>query len=219
MKNFAKIVLLAAGVLLFLIPSAKADSIVAFNGSYAFGNNGVGIPPYGGTLNGQAAEFYCVDFSHDIVGGQSWSAIVTPVTTNLASYGSTDLDNGTDYLEFAWILTQEQGTSNQTQIAADQWAIWSLSGGSDPYNVGAGSPANLLASTILGDALSAVDSGYNGAGWEILTPDPEDAGQEFMVQTPEPSGLALLGVGLCALLLVAKRREWLAFGESASRSN
>jgi len=213
MKNFARIVFLAAGILLFLIPSAKADSIVAFNGSYAFGNNGVGIPPYGGTLNGQAAEFYCVDFSHDITGGDSWNAIVTPVTTNPAGYGSTYLKSETDYLEFAWLLTQEQGTTDQTQIAADQWAIWSVTGASDPYT-GADS-----ASVLLGDAQTAVNDGFTGQGWEILTPDAGQYGQEFMVQTHEPSGLALLGVGLCALFLLAKRREWFAFGGSASRSN
>jgi len=209
MKSFAKLAITAASVLLFMIPSAKADSIVYFNGSYAFANSGVGIPPYGGTLNGQPAEFYCVDFTHDIVGGQSWNAVVTPVspTTN---YGATDLDNGTDYLEFAWLLTEESETTNQTTIAEDQWAIWSVSGATDPYG---------NASTILSDAdaqLTAAD--FTGQGWEILTPDPENAGQEFMVYTPEPSSLLLLGLGLCALFAV-KRREWFSFGASRAHNS
>src|ERR1700733_15645299 len=63
-----------------LAPSAFADGTVYFNGSYSFGDNGYGIPPYGGTLDGQPTSFYCVDFSHDISGGMSWSALVTPVT-------------------------------------------------------------------------------------------------------------------------------------------
>jgi hypothetical protein len=209
MKRLAEIVFIAAAVLLFMIPSAKADSSVYFNGSYAFANNGVGIPPYGGTLNGQPADFYCVDFSHDIVGGQSWEAIVTPVspTTN---YSATDLDNGTDYVEFAWLLTQEQQTTNQTTIAEDQWAIWSLSGATDPY----GNAAAILANAET--QLTAAD--FTGAGWEILTPDPKSAGQEFMVDTPEPTGLLLLAIGLCGLFIV-KRREWFAFGSSTSRAN
>src|SRR5580658_786664 len=82
----------AAVALASFVPSALADSAVYFDGSYAFGNNGYGIPPYGGTLDGQPANFYCVDFSHDITGGMSWSAAVTPVTVG-ENYGSTYLGN------------------------------------------------------------------------------------------------------------------------------
>jgi len=225
LKNFGKVLLLAAGVLLFMVPRASADSVVNFNGSYSFGSGGYGIPPYGGTLDGQAAEFYCVDFSHDIVGGDSWPAIVTPLSST-SSYTSTYLyalfggnaaEAETTYLEFAWLITQEMGTTNQSTIAADQWAIWSVTGGAadDPYTGPTDSAAYLL-----GLAQTAVDDGYNGQGWEILTPDASQKGygQEFMVyNTPEPAGMLLLGMGLCALLLV-KRREWFGLRSVAVRS-
>ena len=217
MKNFKKLVLAAAVVVLFMAPCAFADSVVTFNGSYSFGNNGVGIPPYGGTLDGQAAEFYCVDYSHDISGGDSWDAIVTPVTTNPAGYGSTYLQSETDYLEFVWLIEQEMGTdpANQDAIAADQWAIWSVSGGNDPYT----GPTD-SASYLLSEAQTAVADGFNGAGWEILTPDSANGsyGQEFLVQTPEPSALALVGIGLFGLFFV-KRRDWLGLGGAAERSD
>lgn len=83
--------------------SAKADSApvnVYVDGSYAFANNGFGIGPYGGTLNGQAASFYCVDFSHDIVGQTGWLATVTPLGQN----GTTLLQNPTTYDEMAWLI-------------------------------------------------------------------------------------------------------------------
>jgi hypothetical protein len=214
MRHFAKALIVAAGVLMFMAPRAFADNVVDFNGSYAFGNNGVGIPPYGGTLNGQAEEFYCVDFSHDISSGDSWDVAITPIT-NSANYSGTYLFTGSNattetiYEEFAWLITQEQASSNQNAIAADQWAIWSLSGGSDPYS-GSESAATLLAA-----ASAAVSGGYTAQGWEILTPDNGTHGQEFLVQTPEPGSLALLGIGLCAMLFFVKRSEWLGLRRSA----
>ena len=221
MRHFAKALIVAAGVLMFMAPRAFADNVVDFNGSYAFGNNGVGIPPYGGTLNGQAEEFYCVDFSHDISGGDSWPAIVTPLapTSNYSStylyalFGGNAAEAQTTYLEFAWLITQEMGSTDQNAIAADQWAIWSVTGGAskDPYT-----GATDSASYLLGQAQIAVDDGFTGQGWEILTPD-DSPGQEFLVYTPEPSSMLLLGIGLCALIFV-KRREWFGLRAAAERS-
>jgi hypothetical protein len=223
LKNLGKLLIVAAGVLLFMVPRASADSVVVFNGSYSFGNGGYGIPPYGGTLDGQPADFYCVDFSHDISGGDTWPAIVTPLT-NTSNYSSTYLYTGnnatteTIYMEFAWLITQEMGTTDQATIAADQWAIWSLTGGAsdDPYT-----GATDSASYLLGEAQTAVvDDGFNASGWEILTPDNAAGGygQEFMVQTPEPSALLLMGIGLLALFLL-KRREWFGLRSAAVRSD
>jgi PEP-CTERM motif len=204
------LLLFATIVLASFVPSAFADSTVYFNGSYAFADNGYGIPPYGGALNGQPAEFYCVDFSHDISGGMSWSAAVTPVTPG-GDYSATYLGNpssptyagsnsnaASDYLLFAYLLTQMGQTTNQTTLAEDQWAIWSFTGGYDPYG-----PANLA--WILSNAESNLSS-FNPTGWEILTPDDGTYGQEFMVYTPEPSSVLLLLLGLGALFLL-KRRE------------
>jgi hypothetical protein len=214
-KAFRRLLLVAAAGLLILAPSALADSTVYVNGSYAFANNGYGIPPYGGTLNGQSAEFYCVDFSHDITGGDTWQAVTTTVTPG-GNYGSTYLGNpssptyagstilaGNDYEIFAWLLTQMTQDSNQSDEAAYQWAIWSLTGGTDPFTSG---PWD--ASSLIGDAEWAINhEGFTGAGWEILTPDAGQYGQEFMVQTPEPSSVLLLFLGLCGLVLLRHRER------------
>jgi PEP-CTERM motif len=216
MKDSRKVFLAALALLLFFAPAAFADSVVAINGSYAFANNGYGIPPYGGTLNGQAAEFYCVDFSHDISGGDSWNAVVTNLVSG-SDYSPTYLYNSAltnpnlaafhTYEDLAWLVTQMQGTTNQTD-QADQWAIWSLSGGAsqDPFT------GSLGATALLTDAQNAVNGGWTAQGFEILTPDVGQYGQEFLVQTPEPSGLLLLGVGLCGLFLLSNRGKLVPFG-------
>jgi hypothetical protein len=213
-----KFLLVAAVALASFAPSAFADG-VSVNGSYSFGNNGYGIPPYGGTLDGQPAEFYCVDFSHDISGGMSWNAVVTPLSglTAGGNYSATYLGNPSSpsylgsnfeanlaYLVFAYIITEMQQTpdntpAGQTAIAEDQWAIWAVTGATDPYGISS-------ALGIIENAETAIADGYNGAGWEILTPGPGQYGQEFMVQTPEPSTILLLALGL-GTLLFWKRRQ------------
>lgn len=217
MKYFGKVLLAGAVALLFIAPATFADSVVAINGSYAFASGGYGIPPYGGTLNGKATEFYCVDFSHDITAGDTWNAVVTNLVSG-SNYSPTYLYNSTltnpnlaayhTYEDLAWLVTQMQNTSNQTTQAADQWAIWSLSGGAshDPFT-GANS-----APVLLTDAQNAVNGGWTAQGFEILTPDKGQYGQEFLVKTPEPSGLLLLGVGLCGLFLFSYREKLTCFG-------
>ena len=213
MKDSRKALLIAVAMLLFIAPAAFADSVVAVNGTYAFANNGYGIPPYGGTLNGQAAEFYCVDFRHDIAGGDTWNAVVNNVASS-SNFSGTYQYNPTHtnpnlaayntYEEFAWLITQMQSTSNQSAQAADQWAIWSLSGGAsqDPFT----GPTN-SAAVLLADANNAVNGGWTAQGFEILTPDVGQYGQEFLVKVPEPSALLLLGIGLCGLFLFSYREK------------
>jgi hypothetical protein len=211
-KIFRKLLFVAAIALLSLAPSAFADSdvSVSIDGSYPFASFGYGVPPYGGMLNGQPAEFYCVDFTHDIAGGDSWLAIVTPVassgTSTVPYLAGQTTDGVSDYLLFAWLIDQMQGASQSTQ-AQDQWAIWSLTdGGYDPD----GDPSSILSNAAA--QLTAAD--FTGQGWEILTPDssvPNNfPGQEFMIQTPEPSSVLLLGMGLCGLLLLKRREKLLS---------
>jgi len=189
--------LLLVGAIAFA-GAAKADT-VAVDGSYSFPSYGYGIPPYGGTLNGQSASFYCVDFTHDITGGMSW--YVTTASLTGSDFSSTrlwsTLGSGTQtaYLEMAYLVMQMMGSTSQLQQAEDQYAIWSLTGGPNPYGTNG---------AIVAAALAAVQAGFNGQGFEILTPTGS-MGQEFLVKTPEPGVLALLMIGLVVLGLLRSR--------------
>jgi hypothetical protein len=182
--------LLVFAALLFA-GTAKADT-VNFNGSYSSASYGYGIPPYGGTLNGQSESFYCVDFTHDITPGMTWD--VTQSSLTGTNFSSTLLGTQDPYLAMAWLVTQMMGTSDQKLQAEYQYAIWSLTGGPDPFGMDA---------TLVGDAWAAVASGFSGDGFVILTPTG-DSGQEFLIKTPEPSVLLLMIVGLMAFALVTR---------------
>lgn len=175
---------------------AKADTVYV-DGSYAFANGGYGIPPYGGTLNGQSAQFFCVDFSTPIWGGESWQVNVTSLTGS--NFSLTKLKNQTSYLEMAWLVTQMMSATTQLQKAMDQYAIWSLTGGPNPY----GSNSSLITA-----AFAAVQNGFTGAGWEILSPTGS-AGQEFLifVGVPEPAELVMLLIGLAVLAFATRRKQ------------
>lgn len=174
--------------------SAKADTVYV-DGSYAFASGGYGIPPYGGTLNGQSAQFFCVDFSTPIWAGETWQVNVTSLTGS--NFSLTKLKNQTTYLEMAWLVTQMLSATTQAQKAMDQYAIWSFTGG--PYYA-----SN---SALVAAALAAVQNGFTGAGWEILTPTGS-AGQEFLifVGVPEPSQLLLLLVGFGVLAISMRKK-------------
>lgn len=174
--------------------AAKADTVTV-DGTFAFANGGYGIPPYGGTLNGQSAQFFCVDFSTPIWAGESWQVTVTSLTGS--NFSSTRLGNQTSYLEMAWLITQMMSATTQLQKAMDQYAIWSFTGGPNPYGTN---------STLVAAALAAVQGGFGGQGWEILTPTGS-AGQEFLIFVPEPGELILLIVGLGVLALTIRKRQ------------
>jgi len=180
--------------------TAKADT-VRVDGTYAFPNNGNGIPPYGGTLNGQSEAFYCVDFSATIKAGDTWSVNITSLTgSNFSTtrlWATLGAGAKTAYLEMAWLVTQMMGTSSKLLQAEDQYAIWSFTGGPNPYGTN---------NTLVAAALAAVKGGFTGGGFEILSPTGS-TGQEFFIRVPEPSELLMLIIGLITVgLAIGKKR-------------
>lgn len=85
--------------------------------------------------------------------------------------------------------------SQQLQ-AEDQYAIWSFSGGPDPFGTNA---------WLVGEALASTGN-VNAQHFEILAPNGS-TGQEFIIVTPEPRTLLLLAIGFILLLLVTWKKS------------
>jgi PEP-CTERM motif len=188
-----------------------ADS-VQFTGKAAFVGPGLSysMSPYSGLLNGQAEDMFCVDYLTAVSSTSGWTATPTLLTNSSSSYQNTlqfQLTGSSaialnNYLEMAWLITQLQNALSAGDLntaAQDQWAIWSFSKGPDPYGTN---------STLLGQAQLAVQGGFTVSGWEILTPDAGQVGQEvIVVSTPEPGTLVLLLAGAAASFAFGRLRK------------
>lgn len=216
---FRSIVFGALFLVLFSASTVYADSMtvtVALDGSSAesFGpdpsagiTTTLSLSPYGGTLDGQPAEFICVNFNEPIPSAGSWTANVTALGNAANDYSSTELGQEMPYLEMAVLSTDlTNAVANEAtepnpfvMIAQDQFAIWAVTSGlhsPDPYGT------NL---SLISAAASQV-AGFNSDGWEILTPAVPGTGQEFLVKTPEPSSLLMFSIGLLGLTMVWGKR-------------
>jgi hypothetical protein len=193
------------------------DQTVQFgNSTGAPTSDGFSISPYAGTLNGQAAEFYCVDFTHTFDVPISWNAMATALTSTSSFAGTLQFTSNGDstsaaynnYLEMAWLITVLQANLNQNDLGdatLDQLAIWTFSGyvNNNPANEGA-------INSLLMEASNEVQGGFTVTGWEVLTPDYANFSnsQEMIVTTaPEPGTILLaLAGGFVAVLLALLRQ-------------
>lgn len=167
------------------------------------------IDPYTGALDGKSVLLWCVDPDHESSYG-SWGATVSPLGSNL---GSTYLKNATTYGEMAWLITQLRSATLVTAQQELQAAIWSIAEGATPnaptatgdfsITVPYGDPN--FAANVSKD-ISNASTHVLTSGFEILT-DSSGKEQEFMVITPEPSTLGLLGIGLIAVFTLASNKS------------
>jgi len=218
---------------------------------------GVFVDPYTATVGGVAnTSVICDDWSNNSYVGESWTANVTTVSSlgtsstpmfgtlsqaNNPTLGGVALTQAQLYDEVAWLGTQllANPTNYANQVAVS-FALWELTYNATGSGVEAPAPSAFLAgsaesglqstiTTLLANAQNAVlNQHYNGAGWEILTPNtsysiscsgsgcpsPNNAAtlgtpQEFLVYTPESSAVILFGTdmfGLLGLIFLFRRR-------------
>lgn len=185
------------------------------------------IDPYTGTIGGQSVYLWCVDPNHDAPGiGTTYLAnIATPGNLGSMSNTSQVINNGlspsaanTLYGELAALimLMENSGDSALTDQEL-QGAIWQLSAGftSGVPLLTFPSPPTVPSGTFQG-AVTAYEGWAEAgnaltSGFEVLTAANENtagasAFQEYIVMTPEPSTLLLMGLGLISLFCFSRRK-------------
>ena len=204
-------------VVLLCVPFAHADggtdNMVFLNVNGA--NDGqYYVSPYYGTMNGQPVVLFCDDIKNEISFGQTWTANVTNLGTALSTLGgfantryggvagSPVFSNaGIAYEEAAWLTTQF--ASNPGDLVNLQYALWDI--------MNPGTYSNPDVTSWLNKAgMSSNYASINPDNFEIITNfgplSLTGQEQEFIVQTPEPSTLALLVFGILGLAALSLSR-------------
>ena len=173
------------------------------------------VPGYTG---GALAGVYNLDVDFDPTGGfnptQSFAGYcVDPALSNAtySLYNIIPIPNATNYLEAAWIFVNF-GTPSGAQDAADvQMAIWSVIGG---FTFNTPSQWTTESQNIAAAAVIAVEQNdWNSTGGLSLAVSPETGTyngvlyQDYIIRTPEPASLLLLGLGLFGVGLVGRKKR------------
>ncbi len=178
-------------------------------------NNGaVYESPYVGTISEGGKVIYsgyliCDDFNTESFLDKPWQATGTDAGALNGSekfagetymVGGKTYDTAQMYNAVAWLANDLLLPGNVNKPATQgtiSFAIWDIMDGS----TGTGG-----VESDINAAFAAVNSGYRGLNVDVITPDPLDASQEFLVPNgpalpvPEPATGALFGIALAGLL-------------------
>lgn len=153
----------------------------------------VDIGPYTLQMNGVNMAALCIDFFHETNVGDTWTAYVTQVgSSNLSNtYHPSD---GQEYEEEAYLLGQiTKSGADRTGLQEAAWDIMA-------YGITNSTYKYLIGDNSYIDAALANYNKIDLSGFEIISDTVAGQKQEFIVCTPEPGSILLLGLGLAAAL-------------------
>lgn len=225
-----KLGLAIAAVAAFFAPNAFADNttsmVLTSAGSNVY-DGAVFVGPYDATIGTSAdTPVICDDYKDDTYVPESWTAYVTNepnagTTSNPLKYGN----NQTLYNEMSYLATQLMANQNNSSVAdAIQFAIWDLGvidltgSGITDLPLPGGSTCSTFSATNTACWMNQA-AGFASTSFSNVTIYSFDActttvsspcsstnpPQEFLVVTPEPATILLMGMGMGALFLLKRR--------------
>ncbi|PYY19795.1 MAG: hypothetical protein DMG60_02790 [Acidobacteria bacterium] len=189
------------------------------------------IDPYHGVLDGNSVLLFCVDPNHlDNNNPLGYQVSISPNGTGSNTLQALNYDHGTVtpnshilssaatqagftsvsqlYGGLAWLSEQLQGTTNTVDRQKYQAAIWQLGDYTSTFTV--------VNPPYIGDLKGIEHDAMTnalGSGFSVLTDANEvangkNAGQEYIILTPEPCTVLLFASGVFGLFML--RRSQLA---------
>jgi hypothetical protein len=166
---------------------------------------------------------YCVEPKYSSGNYLTYALVPVP---DMGTFSGATSEFLQGYQAAAWVRSQNYTDGN---AAAAQTAVWeltwdyahgnsyNLTTGNFHYNSGLSTAQYAEVSTIYYAALDAVDDGFTGAGYFVaLNPTTENpalswsGNQDYIIPTPLPGAMLLLGAGMLRLVSYGRRRKELA---------
>jgi hypothetical protein len=204
------------------IPAAASSVNVTLVAASSVIQGGVTVAPYYLSINGGPdIPVVCDDYTHDVFITESWTATINSFST-LAS-ARFGLGAFQQYAEAGWLATQM--FARPSQDGNLNFAIWALFAPIQTETNARGWTTGaqnwyIAALAWFGSHCSKVTDTCNGinlANFEIITPTSNTLGspQEYIVMTPEPTTIALFGVGMLFLAMIGRKVQVSHSGRAA----